>query len=140
MEPDALVCHIESVYTCTDTDDAAAPAPALLPFGAAAFETETVVYIKQEDLENALQVVKEECDGEQLLVSNVHTIVKQEEEERFAAAAAPPPQIAAMIPPPPPPPMIPHRHRQQQVRRPVVYLMVLRNRRSTHYNLRRLCR
>ena len=60
-------------------------------------------------------------------------------EHRFAAAAPPPPQIAAMIPPPPPPPppMIPHRRRQRQVRRPVVHLMVLRNGRSTHYNLRR---
>ena len=56
-------------------------------------------------------------------------------EDRFAAAAPPPPQIAAMIPPPPP--MIPHRRRQRQVRRPVVHLMVLRNERSTHYNLRR---
>ena len=42
-------------------------------------------------------------------------------EHRFAAAA----------------PMIPHRRRQRQVRRPVVHLMVLRNGRSTHYNLRR---
>ena len=85
---------------------------------------------------------------EHILLGNVHSIVTEEEKEAFAppppevaAIMPPPPQVAAIMPPAPPPQVaaiIPHRRPRQEVRRPGVHMMVLRNNRSTHYNLRRL--
>jgi|TARA_B100001113_G_scaffold290217_1_gene246250 hypothetical protein len=89
---------------------------------------------------NAPNVLNEDHDH-----LRINQVVSLPVDDRHAAAAPPiqlPQLIAAMIvpPPPAPPPIIPHRRRQQLVRRPVEHFMVLRNGRSTHYNLRRLCR